>query len=345
MVYFLSHHLGRRGFAFSVMSTLLLLLHLASAQTSSRIDCRICGDDSFLPEPFRPVVNLETNRETVCANIEAMANDGVTSEDECATFRNNYESICCAITEPPPDDGLIFCPICRLPGHAPQDPLARFDMGGSVPISCETAVSLTDTLRLPPPNCTAYQNLGKIVCECAETPRPANDCMLCQDGSDLPQPLRLVNPANDDTCLDIEVEAKRADPNFCSDYQQTYGDYCGCDTSPPPQKPVCRLCGGTTRLPRQLQLIPLVGDAGEELTKTCGRLEWEANAIGNCENYQDLYGGKEDGCCEGAVVGGTGDDGDDDDDDGAGGIRTTRRTMILLLLSVLLHPLWMLVPL
>jgi hypothetical protein len=308
-----------------VTLSLLLLPTPVPAQSSSSDVCRICGDDSFLPEPFRPVTNQDNNLQTVCANMEAIANDNDAASAntrDCAFYQSTYAGTCCTVEEPIEDDGFIFCPICSLPGEVPQDPVARFDMGGSVTITCETAQSLS--IRLPPFNCSQFQSIGNTVCACAEVEQPDNDCTLCDSGEALPQPLLLIG--NDDkTCVKVQVEAKRDDPLLCADYQQTYGEYCGCDNVPPPQKQVCRLCGGETRLPRPLQAIPLVGgDNGEELEKTCGRLEWEANAIADCANYQELYGG-DDGCCQGA----TRNNGDDDEDAAATSLVLWTTTILL----------------
>jgi hypothetical protein len=191
------------------------------------------------------------------------------------------------------DEDSIDCPLCADPTHFPQDPLARF-VSGADTWTCESAFDLGN-LTLPADNCTFWQSRGEVICQCAEEAPETNECTLCEDGSALPNPLLPATP--EETCAEVQVDAKRGEAGVCIVYQQTIGIYCGCDN---PQatsagQEVCRVCGGETNLPDPLIMASLVTDNGDIIEASCVELEFAANLPGaDCSDFQILY---TEGCC------------------------------------------------
>jgi hypothetical protein len=208
---------------------------------------------------------------------------------------------------------MVECSICADPTHQPQDPTARFVTGDGNAITCQSAYDLGN-FSLSVEDCEFWQWRGEGICHCSNQTSEVNNCTLCQH-SKLPEPLREALPGK--TCAEVQVDAKRDDPELCHVYQHTIGLYCNCTNEP--VQDICRLCG-TTPLPKPLKVV-------EPIQKSCVELEFQANSDdSDCAAFQDSY---QDSCC-------TQDSTDppiNQDSSGSDRVQAWRYTLGLLLLS------------
>ncbi|KAL3943988.1 MAG: hypothetical protein SGBAC_001941 [Bacillariaceae sp.] len=181
--------------------------------------------------------------------------------------------------------GYIDCPLCANETHSVFT-YATFIADTGV-ISCEEAFD-TD-IRLPPNNCTAWQSYGEDVCRCSFEAPERHDCDLCDEGRSLPVAALEAVPGT--FCSQLEVDATRDFEDRCPIWQQTMGNYCGCNNTY--DASICRICGeGYTFDPYK------VVDGLDNTTISCGRVEFSANlASGDfgCKEFQFIF---ESQCCE-----------------------------------------------
>jgi hypothetical protein len=256
----------------------------------------IAGEDACLlcfgfPLPTPSEIVASANM--TCLELQTDANVNDTSMT-CTDFRDLYSDTCCGQQIGPLPPGYVDCPLCADPAHTPQDPSVAF-LAGINTLSCERAYNL-DTLRLPESNCTFWQLAGTAMCRCGNsTPPVKNNCTLCQDGEALPFPRREGAPEK--LCTQLQLEAKRDLPERCDLWQETVGVYCGCDNEEPVDEPICRICDELLLLPKPLKLVDLVTPDGDEISSSCGELEFDANELGAapCAEFQEVYG---DVCCQ-----------------------------------------------
>lgn len=202
------------------------------------------------------------------------------------------------------DDGMIDCPLCGDPSFSPQDPFSVFATGDAAAtvLSCQTAFDM-GPVRLPAQNCTFWQKRGSTICQCAsQSTTTTNDCKLCADGAFLPNPYLEGRPGV--TCAELQIQARRDDPEHCVVWQQTQGVYCGCNNTDSVEngEEVCRLCGSDNPdLIRPLDMVTAISRANEKdetsATMSCGEVEFQANLPenqGQCNEYLTLYGSQ---CC------------------------------------------------
>lgn len=102
-----------------------------------------------------------------------------------------------------------------------------------------------------------------------------NNCTLCQDGSNVPFPLREVLPGGT-TCAALSIDARRDDPENCIYHQGVVGTYCGCNNT----NAVCRLCSDKRLLPDPLRVVD---------QRSCIQHEFRGSLHKNCSAHQVLY--------------------------------------------------------
>ena len=203
----------------------------------------------------------------------------------------------------PGDDNYVACPLCADVSHTPQFNFSVFTSGANV-FSCQSAYKL-GTLNLPPENCTFWQSRGSTICGCAsEPPVTNNDCTLCEDGSDLPEPFMAVGSGSSSSgrlCAQYQADAVWDDPDNCPLWQQTIGIYCGCGNTPQlvtDDKEICRICDGddennllTLDALLEVSVEPTTHSEQSSGSKSCGELEFEANFLvgADCNQYLALY--------------------------------------------------------
>jgi hypothetical protein len=263
------------------------------ALVTARLVHPIAGQDTCLlcfgPLPTPSEIVASVNQTCLELQTDANAND---TSMTCTEFQDLYSDTCCGRQIEPLPPGYVDCPICVDPTHTPQDPSTVF-FAGVQTLSCQRAYNF-GTLRLPESNCTFWQSTGTDLCLCGNsTPPPSNDCTLCQGGGALPFPRREVAPER--LCTQLQVEAKRDLLERCDLWQQTFGVYCGCGNGQSADEPICRICDKL--LPRPLELVDLVTADGDEISSSCGELEFDANEPGaaSCAEFQEVYGGA---CCQ-----------------------------------------------
>jgi hypothetical protein len=259
------------------------LIHLIAGQDT----CLFCLG-SPLPTPSEIVASVNQT----CLELQTDANTNDTSMT-CNDFQDLYSDTCCGRQIEPLPPGYVDCPICADPTHTPQDPSAVF-VAGLLTLSCQVAYLDFDTLKLPESNCTFWQSTGTDLCLCGNsTPPTNNDCTLCQGGGALPFPMREVVPGR--LCTQVQADAKRDVLERCDLWQDTFGVYCGCGNQDPIDEPICRICDKL--LPKPQELVDLVTLDGDEISSSCGELEFDANEAGaaSCAEFQEFYGGV---CCQ-----------------------------------------------
>jgi transcription elongation factor Elf1 len=166
--------------------------------------------------------------------------------------------------------------------------------------------------------CRGIQYQG-VTLNCCPPPA-AEFCNLCEDGTALSEPDRVIS---DLTCAQVgglAAFARDVGGATCTDYRATYGIYCGCD-NPMADATACRICGGTSSssnlLVRKEVFARHLGGP-----RTCGLIEYYAQyttteRLLSCEAYQAVFA---DDCCEAPQQQQeqepqTDDDDDDEDDD------------------------------
>ncbi|KAG7346604.1 hypothetical protein IV203_005673 [Nitzschia inconspicua] len=191
------------------------------------------------------------------------------------------------------EDPTMDCPLCNDPSHTPQDPFSIF-VAGDATLSCQTAFEM-GPIRLPAQNCRFWQQRGSTICQCASEAPAVNTCTLCDNGQSLPNPLLEGRPGL--TCAELQIQARRDDPDNCVIWQQTQGIYCGCDNAVS-ESTFCRLCGnGNPDLFFPLEMVTSVGRASSEEMMSCGEVEFQANLpnnVGRCSEYRTFFGEQ---CC------------------------------------------------
>ncbi|CAJ1940410.1 unnamed protein product [Cylindrotheca closterium] len=182
-------------------------------------------------------------------------------------------------------EGYIDCPLCA------NETFGVYTYGTFIAdsgvVSCQEAFD-TD-IRLPPENCTAWQSRGEDVCRCAAEPPENHDCKLCDDGGSLPEGALAAIPGT--FCAQLQVDATRDFQDRCPIWQQTMGNYCGCNNTY--DASICRICTEGYKFDPAK-----VVDGLDNSTISCGRLEFSANlASGDfgCREYQFIF---ESQCCE-----------------------------------------------
>lgn len=132
------------------------------------------------------------------------------------------------------------------------------------------------------------------MCRCAAEPPPTNDCRLCDDGGPLPQGSLAGVPGS--TCAQLQVDARRDFQDRCPVWQQTMGNYCGCNNTV--SDSICRLCGENSTF----DASKMVAGQEDNTAISCGELEFSVN-LGStgleCGEYQFIF---EDQCCEPVVL-------------------------------------------
>uniref|UniRef100_A0A7R9WVT3 Uncharacterized protein n=1 Tax=Craspedostauros australis TaxID=1486917 RepID=A0A7R9WVT3_9STRA len=195
-----------------------------------------------------------------------------------------------AVSAAPTISAMANCSLCSAQ-DMPQDMTAKIAPGTMGALTCQEAFDLGH-FELPQQNCTTLRTLGSSVCQCGEpVPDVVHDCTLCQDGGALPQPYLEARPER--ICALVQVDAKRDDPQRCSAWQSTYGNYCGCDNSVD-ESSICRICGDAEM---DFDYLVVVDGANGV---TCGDVELEANGAADpsetaCQAYRNQYSSK---CCK-----------------------------------------------
>eukprot|EP00980_Cylindrotheca_fusiformis_P026547 scaffold16396_cov140-Cylindrotheca_fusiformis.AAC.8 len=215
-------------------------------------------------------------------------------------------------------DGNIDCPLCANSSHQVFG-YGTFVTDNGV-ITCDDAFKLE--LSLPPENCTAWQSRGENICECAAERPETNDCRLCDDGDALPQASLAGLPGV--TCSQLQVDAQRDLADRCPIWQQTIGNYCGCNNTA--NDSMCRLCGANYTF----DSYKTVPGFEENTTISCGELEFSANLDGSdstCQQYQFLFEGQ---CCEPA-------EGPNGDIDGSSSLLSIGFSLLFAATAFLLH--------
>merc|ERR1719329_659504 len=188
---------------------------------------------------------------------------------------------------PAEPEGYIDCPLCSNATHQVFPSSYGTFLTDTGVVSCQEAFAME--IRLPRENCTAWQSRGEDVCHCAAEPPERHDCKLCDDGGSLPQGALAAIPGT--VCAQLQVDAKRDFQDRCPIWQQTMGNYCGCNNAY--DASICRLCKeGYNFDPAKIV------NGLDNTTISCGRLEFSANlATGDfgCKEYQFIF---ESRCCE-----------------------------------------------
>lgn len=217
--------------------------------------CRICGDGNLLPDPgFVPAVGDNTQRS--CGQLE-FNREGVS----CDELQNQYADACCSCLfcsdgSTPPD--LEAIPDDPAFGNATCGQLYERSMNPSTDESCDFFLQ------------------AGVACGC---PLPASACTLCEDGTDLPDPERVLVSR---TCQEFAIIALSAPQTECTAFQATIGNYCGC-TNPVSSTGYCRICGEDTPLPDPA-VTAFVDTDGNAIS--CAEVELNLDSPISCEDVK-----------------------------------------------------------
>mmetsp|Transcript_45288 Transcript_45288/g.83771 ORF Transcript_45288/g.83771 Transcript_45288/m.83771 type:complete len:258 (-) Transcript_45288:123-896(-) len=178
------------------------------------------------------------------------------------------------------EENTTSCSLC-IDESQPTDPKTRVVLTDAT-VTCsylyEIAPNITNATE-----CGNLQSLGTTFCGCGAEPPPP--CGLCQDGSELPEPDRVI--ADGKTCAELEESAMDDFESDCKWWQGLIGPLCGCPGEPPAlPDDTCFICPGN-RLPKPEKALQL--SSGEAVS--CIQLQLDANRNGNadCGRFQVLY--------------------------------------------------------
>jgi hypothetical protein len=137
-------------------------------------------------------------------------------------------------------------------------------------VTCRVAYQ-SGNLKGTPQQCANYRTIGEDVCLCQKGPPPQlNMCTLCEDGSPLPNPKKMIFGTR--TCLWVREQMRISFERNCFVYQGAIGPYCGCD-NPISSSKVCHFCNNTDILPFPTRKV---------YGRTCLRHEFEASVARKC---------------------------------------------------------------
>lgn len=232
--------------------------------------CPLCFDGSEPPDPsFVPGGRL---RNLTCAalfygaSVSDPEGDDLTCEDWLLI------GLQCGC--PPPPGG---CPLCHDGSLPPVFEKEVLDSTCGIFVS--TAGNPNTDAEAP--TCDQWLRIG-VLCDC---PVPDGSCNLCEDGSPIPEPDRMLGL---DRCFDVTAVAAFAEGQECSAWQATAGVYCGCN-NPVASEGYCRICGDGNLLPDP-GFVPLVANNTE---RSCGQLEFNRDGL-SCDELQNQYS---EACC------------------------------------------------
>ena len=227
--------------------------------------CELCAAPvnaaTIIPNPDDPFL-----RPVTCKQASSLVGY-TTTEDNCQTVEETRSLCGCPSTE---------CFLCR-DGSPPHLLDAVVEIDG-ISMTCAELDEMTKSTTVEPEACLAIQDAGIYACYCEDAP---NSCLLCEDGSALPDPDLVVVPGF--TCARTEFFARTDSLDQCPAYRSTVGVYCGC-VNPIASEGACRICGGNTLLP-DINVVFKV----DSKTTTCGERELDAATSENCSDLQTLY--------------------------------------------------------
>lgn len=139
-----------------------------------------------------------------------------------------------------------------------------------------------------------YQGVTEGCCD-----TPPEFCNLCEQGGNVPVPDELASSL---TCSEVGGLAAFMPENGveCTDYQATYGVYCGCDNPVAVQSSSCNLCQnrGPILHRKEVPAPQFQFKENAPADRFCGVLEYFAqfstNPFATCEEYQDAFAND---CC------------------------------------------------
>lgn len=230
--------------------------------------CPLCFDGSEPPDPsFTPGGRLG---DFTCAALSYGASvpdpDGPTCEDWILIGMQ------CGCPVPP--GGCLLCHDGSLP------PVFEKEVLNST-CGIFTSAAGSPNSDAEAPSCDQWLQIG-LLCDC---PVPEDACNLCEDGTPLPEPDRMIGV---DRCSDVTAVASFSEGQECSAWQATAGVYCGCN-NPVVSEGYCRICGNGNLLPDP-GFVPLVAGNTE---RNCGQLEFNRDGL-SCEELQNQYS---EACC------------------------------------------------
>ena len=218
----------------------------------------MCDDGSPAPNP-----NDTASDGRLCSVVEAeyLYNP---YEIQCDAGQIKYDGLLCGCSNAPPEG--VCGPLCGPNADVPEPDKVVLDYATCSELN---EVSIWDSVS----KCDTYDLYAALCgCEDVEMPPVETTCRsLCQDGSAVPNPDRIVQ---DQSCSEYEIMARFETQVANCGYYDMLGALCGCDNAPPPDS--CgSLCGDDQ---------PLPNPDLEVFGQTC--LEWEA------ESTFDVYSGE-----------------------------------------------------
>jgi len=175
----------------------------------------------------------------------------------------------------------VYCNLCSG-GEEPRDPNAKlildieneFVSNKNQVVSCHNASLMANNKIFS--NCTELHQRTKSVCGCDVE----RQCSLCKDGK-LPNPSKIVAGK---ACGNWENEANKDFISNCGVYQNTYGNFCGCNDDT--LKNFCYICGNST-LPNSDKKIQYEGGKEEYCLEAEQKKNVQTNL--NCSEMQSTY--------------------------------------------------------
>lgn len=169
------------------------------------------------------------------------------------------------------------CTLCP-DGSMPADPGAKLMLNEGKVLLCSTAHELAPQGYFD--NCTELHTRAADICGCGK--KPDEKCSLCQNGA-LPDPGKIIARKN---CSDWEQTAAKGFAQDCFSWQQTFGNFCGCENSK--LESFCNICD------KELPFIEKLVKFSDNTEKTCIQIEREENAKiatkqTNCTTEQSRY--------------------------------------------------------